>query len=90
MAAATYPYWYGPRYYPSYPYYYAPVVVSPPPVTYIEQPQYAPPPAPQVAPQAAPNPASFWYYCQGSGAYYPYVQQCPGGWQRVSPTPPGG
>jgi len=94
VAAATHPYWYGPRYYrpyPAYTYYYPPVyyppvVVSPPPVTYIELPQFAP----QPAPQAAPNPANFWYFCQASGAYYPYVQQCPGGWQRVSPTPPGG
>ena len=27
----------------------------------------------------------YWYYCPQLGAYYPYVQQCPGPWQRVLP-----
>ena len=84
---AYYPYWYGPRYY--YPYYYPPaVVVSSPPVTYVEQ-QPAPVAA-APAPSAAPAPAAgYWYYCADSSAYYPYVQSCASGWQRVSPTPPG-
>jgi hypothetical protein len=29
-----------------------------------------------------------WFYCPEAGAYYPYVQQCPGGWQQVAPQPP--
>lgn len=72
-------------YYPPFHYYYprevyAPVVVTQPPV-YIEQP--APPP------QAAPlPPQSWWYYCAESQTYYPYVRECPAGWQRVSPQPP--
>lgn len=85
---AYYPYWYGPRYY--YPYYPPAVVVSSPPVTYVEQqpaPVVSAPPAP--APQAQNPAAGFWYYCADSSAYYPYVQQCASGWQRVSPTPPG-
>ncbi len=62
------------------------VVVSSPPVTYVEQ---QPAPAVSAAP-AAQNPAAgYWYYCAESSAYYPYVQQCASGWQRVSPTPPG-
>jgi hypothetical protein len=77
---APYPYYY-PRYYP------APVVVERAPV-YVEQ---APAPAPAPAqPQAQPqsqSPAGFWYYCNESGAYYPYVQECAGGWQRVAPQP---
>ena len=87
---------YGPRwYYPPYaygPYYppvYYPPVVSAPPI-YIEQgtPQIAPAPqAPQTS--ATPQPG-YWYYCAESKAYYPYVNQCAGGWQRVSPTPPPG
>ena len=82
---AYHPYWYGPRYY--YPYYAPPaVIVSSPPVTYVEQQPAPVAPAPQ---SAAPNPAGFWYYCPDSSAYYPYVQQCASGWQRVSPTPPG-
>ena len=40
--------------------------------------------------QAAPQPAQhYWYYCADSRAYYPYVKDCPGGWQRVSPQPQG-
>jgi len=44
----------------------------------------------QVVPQAASAPAQQrgdWYYCADSGAYYPYVRECPAGWQRVPSTP---
>ena len=77
-----YPYWGGPwgpwGYYP-YPYYGAPTVVVQQPVTYVEQNQ-----------QAASTPAAdagWWYYCDQSKGYYPYVRECPGGWQRVPPAP---
>lgn len=75
------PYYYGgPGYYP----YYAPppVVVAPsPPPVYIEQ-------APAAPQMAAPAPAqNNWYYCADSRSYYPYVKECPGGWQQVAPTP---
>ncbi|MDA8110794.1 MAG: hypothetical protein M0015_19550 [Betaproteobacteria bacterium] len=75
------PVW-GPAYYPAPyyypPYYYPPTIVVPAsPPTYVEQP----------APQAAPAPG-YWYYCPESKSYYPYVKDCPGGWQRVSPQPP--
>lgn len=76
------PGWYGPPayypyYYPPYysPYYYPPVVAVPtsPPV-YVER--------------SAGAPASgYWYYCEGSRAYYPQVKECPEGWQQVSPQP---
>ncbi len=59
---------------PSY-YYPAP----PAAVEYVER-------EPAAAPQAA-QPQHWWYYCQGSAAYYPYVNECPGGWQRVAPQP---
>lgn len=64
------------------PYYgYPPQVVVPytPPV-YVERPTEG----------AAPSPAPtyWWYYCAESRSYYPYVKQCPGGWQRVAPQPP--
>jgi hypothetical protein len=75
-------FWYPPPYYayPPYyaPYYYPPAVATP--QTYVEQ---------GVA-QAAPAPAQppgYWYYCNGSKAYYPYVKECPGGWQQVAPQP---
>jgi len=34
--------------------------------------------------------ASSWYYCNDTRAYYPYVRECPSGWQKVIPqaTPP--
>jgi hypothetical protein len=61
-----------PLYVPRY-FYPAPVYVAPRPVTYIEQPQ--------------PDSQAYWYYCHEAQAYYPYVQACPGGWQRVAPQP---
>ena len=30
-----------------------------------------------------------WYFCPGANAYYPYVEECPGGWQQVAPQPQG-
>ncbi len=29
-----------------------------------------------------------WYYCDTFQGYYPYVQQCSGGWRPVAPAPP--
>src|SRR5258706_12679279 len=72
-----YPYYYPPYYYP--PYYPAPVVVQQQPTVYVDQ-----QPAPQAQPQ---QPAGYRYYCNESRAYYPYVRECPGGWQRVAPHP---
>lgn len=80
-----YPYYYPPyAYAPSYyypPYYssYYPQVQQAP--VYVEQ-------NPQPAPSAQPSaPAGYWYYCADSRAYYPYVRECPSGWQRVAPQP---
>jgi hypothetical protein len=42
-------------------------------------------PSPQVSVQ--PPPPNYWYYCDNPKGYYPYVQQCPGGWRPVNPTP---
>jgi len=79
------PYHYYPRYYYPYPPYYypaVPVVVTPPaPPVYIEQGQQ-----PQQADGALPS--NYWYYCQNPQGYYPYVKECQGGWQQVSPQPP--
>ena len=63
---------------PAY-YYPAPVVVSNPPVRYIERQNQ----------NATPASTDWWYYCNQSRTYYPYVKTCPSGWQKVSPTPPG-
>lgn len=82
------PFFYSPWYYPyAYypaPYYYPPVAYPgypSGPTNYVEQGQ----------PEAAPAPRSdsnYWYYCPEAKAYYPYVNQCAGGWQKVSPHPP--
>jgi hypothetical protein len=71
------PLW-GAPYYPYYPYYdpyyygTRTVVVPAQPTRYIEQ--------------SSPE-SGYWYYCADAKAYYPYVKDCPAGWQRVSPTP---
>ena len=69
------PYYYPPYYYPPY---YPPVVIErPAPPVYIEQ----SPPAETVAK------SDYWYYCQSKGGYYPFVKECPDGWQKVLPRP---
>jgi len=80
-----YPGWYPAPYYPpAYPYYdpYYPAYGYPAvPTTYVEQGAQPAPAQPQ---------GQWWYYCAQAQAYYPYVRECAGGWQRVAPTPPGG
>ncbi len=70
-------------YYAPPPVYYHPrrvVVVPAEPTVYVER---------ESAPAVASSPASdnFWYYCGESRAYYPYVRDCAGGWERVPPRP---
>lgn len=68
------------------PLWYPPVVVQPAPYISVRPVPYIyVQPAPQVvAPQPQPQ---YWYYCEDSQGYYPYVQQCPSGWRPVAPTP---
>ena len=69
---------FSPWYYPP-PYYYSPpVIIERAPQVYIEQAPAMPPP---------PAQSNYWYYCEASRTYYPYVNECPGGWQRVVPQP---
>ena len=93
---------YGPAYYPA-PYYAypAPVYSYPAPVYSYPAPAYGysapvmgsysqPAYVQQSAPQAAPAPSQAqadWYYCGASKTYYPYVSECPSGWQRVPAQP---
>ena len=72
---------YGGYYGPYGGYYAPPVVYAPPPVV-----TYAPPAQPMVL-AAQPQPA-VWYFCEASGKYYPYVQECASGWQTLPATPP--
>lgn len=60
---------------PVYPYPYPDPYI--PPVV-VEQPTPAPQPT-----------AQFWYYCDASNGYYPYVSSCPSDWKLVPATPPG-
>ena len=72
------PVW-GPGWYPA-PYYYPPqvsVVPPPQPQVYIEQQQDAAPDSGQ----------QYWHFCKSSQSYYPYVKECPGGWQKILPQP---
>jgi hypothetical protein len=73
------PAWGHPVYGP--PFYYPPSVVvvpaapPPPPPVYIEQ------------SQPAAESQQYWHFCKSAKAYYPYVKECPEGWQRVLPQP---
>ena len=59
-----------------YPSYLPVAMTSPQPVQYIEK------------SEEEAQSAGDWFYCAGAKAYYPYVSECPGGWQRVAPQPP--
>lgn len=68
-------------YYPAPYYYYPPVVAVPAsPPAYIERGNGSSSPEPSQG---------TWYYCPETRAYYPYVKQCAGGWQRVPAQPQG-
>jgi hypothetical protein len=58
------------------PYDAPPVVIAPSPRVHV-----------QASPPVQPPPVS-WYDGDAAQAYDPYVQQCPGGWRPVTPTPP--
>lgn len=87
---APYRPWYGPpaRYYYPPPYYYGPayyppVVIERAPPVYVER-----EPLPAVQAPVTTPPAPVWYYCASAEGYYPYVQNCPEGWQSVAAQPP--
>ena len=66
---------------PSYGWYvpppvvYAPVVVPSSPPVYVER------------DDAPARESGWWYYCEATRGYYPYVKECPQGWQKVPPAP---
>ena len=53
------------------------------------EPAPAPPPASDAA-VGVPPPAGiqWWYLCNSPRGAYPYVRECPGGWERVPAVPP--
>jgi hypothetical protein len=65
-------------YYPyGYPYPY-PYPVAAAPSTYVEQ-----------GDTTQAQQPYYWYRCDGpNGGYYPYVKQCPSGWQKETPHAP--
>ena len=74
------PFFWDPFWFPSpYPIYsYAPpLVIQPEPELSVQQP-------------SSPAAPTYWYYCVDAKAYYPYTQQCPGGWLKVVPNTPAG
>jgi len=83
-------YYYSPYYaYPAYV-YRPPVYVYPSadyrtyaPTEYVERSVVQVPQVQSLAPASGD-----WYYCAASSAYYPYVKECPSGWQRVPAQPP--
>lgn len=67
---------------PVWPYYHhhyhhAPVVVTP-----------APSSPPVYIEQGNGRDAAYWYHCNNPEGYYPYIKECPGGWQKVVPHAP--
>lgn len=63
-------------------------VWAPPPYYYPPQVVVVPPPQPQVYIEQSPAATqSYWYFCKSAKGYYPYVKECPEGWQKVLPQP---
>lgn len=84
-ASWGYPYYpyYFPYYYPYYPAYYpyyygSGVTIETSPPVYIERSRKT----------ESPDMPALWFYCPDSKRYYPYVKECPGGWQSVPAQPP--
>lgn len=89
FAVPVFPVTHYPLHYYPYPGYFqplplyrypAPVVVTAPPPVYVER-------DPSLTPPAAAPAQADWYYCATAKAYYPYVAECPAGWQRVPAQP---
>ena len=65
--------------------YFYPQPVYPFPDPYVPPVAVAPQ---EIAPAPTPIPApSSWYYCNAPKGYYPYVAECPSGWQVVPAHP---
>ena len=72
------PLFWPPPYYPYYDYPYYGYPYPYPSAVVIER-------QPQAYIQREPY---YWYYCPEPSGYYPYVQNCPRGWQQVVPSAP--
>lgn len=65
-----------------YPGYWAAAAPPPTVIAPAQQPVYIERGDEQAAPQRDPGHS---YYCHNPDGYYPYVKQCPGGWEKVGP-----
>jgi len=74
--------WYPPHYYQPFDRQSCPEQLPPP--VFLEQEDGSPA---ESAP-TTPAQTAYWYYCEPQRAYFPYVQECPGGWRKVLPHPP--
>lgn len=75
----SFPYYYDPFGPPYYPYYEPDITIRRSPPVYIERDPSA---------SGEEEEPAVWYYCPESKGYYPYVKECPGGWQTVPAQPP--
>lgn len=88
------PVWWGAPYYYGAPYAHVPppAAAPPAPTVYIERSDQVvttmPAPAADPAQAPASGGAQWWYLCASPRGAYPYVRECPGGWERVPATPP--
>jgi hypothetical protein len=67
---------------------------TPSSMVYIERnqpvtPAQAPAPVAPAAPSGAAPGNDWWYLCASPRGAYPYVRECPSGWERVPAVPPG-
>ena len=90
--AGYWPGYWGASYWgPGWGYYGAPAVAYTPFVTqervWVESDAAGATPPPAAAPVTNPNTQQWWYWCASSRGYYPYVNSCAEGWQRVAPQP---
>jgi hypothetical protein len=62
-----------------------PAASAPAPTTATATPPGAPPAGGEVPPTVSSG--QFWYLCTATNTYYPYVRECPQGWQQVPAQP---
>lgn len=91
------PLWWGAPYYVGAPWVYGPPPAAPAPpapMVYVERSDpvesTAPPLRPAAPPAASAPGTQWWYLCASPRGAYPYVRECPGGWERVPAAPPAG
>jgi hypothetical protein len=66
--------------------YFYPTPVYPYPSPWEPAPVVVVPPV-ETIPMLPPPPTQYWYYCEASRSYYPYVSTCADGWKQVPATP---